>query len=192
MARPTARNHGDVPRQEGGQEAPSFVSLGADGTYFMRTVCGGGSWDLKITPKSQSDGMKGTNSFLEEAANFKGVAVSFCCFVFHDWYIHRMLTLDKGLYLFPHHPQSYVLLLTSGKAFSNLPEHTWATVERGHAAMGRRQSIPRPSSPGVQAGLESRPIIPPQIGTDVGRSITLRPVGRRSRPMLQIAHRTGG
>ena len=62
--------------KEGGQEAPSFVSLGADGTYFMRTVCGGGSWDLKITPKTESDGMKGTNSFLEEAKDFKGVAVS--------------------------------------------------------------------------------------------------------------------
>ncbi|KAF2640670.1 hypothetical protein P280DRAFT_370132, partial [Massarina eburnea CBS 473.64] len=30
-----------------------------------------------------------------------------------------------GLYLFPHHPTSYILLLTTGKAFSNLPEHTW-------------------------------------------------------------------
>lgn len=62
--------------KENGQEAPSFVSLGADGTYFMRTVCGGGSWDLKITPKTESDGMKGTNTFLEEAKDFKGVAVS--------------------------------------------------------------------------------------------------------------------
>jgi hypothetical protein len=31
----------------------------------------------------------------------------------------------QGLYLFPHHPASYILLLASGKAFSNLPEHTW-------------------------------------------------------------------
>ncbi|KAH7117679.1 hypothetical protein B0J11DRAFT_536469 [Dendryphion nanum] len=95
--------------KDGGQMAPSFVSLGADGTYFMRTVCGGGSWDLKITPKSESDGMKGTNTFLEEAKNFSGVA---------------------GLYLFPQHPQSYVLLLMSGKAFSNLPEHTWVDYHK--------------------------------------------------------------
>lgn len=38
----------------------------------------------------------------------------------------------------------------------------------------------------LRAGLESRPIIPPQIGTDAGRSIIVRPVGRKSRPMPQI------
>lgn len=55
-----------------GAEAPSFVCLGADGSYFMRTVSGGGSWDLK----SKEDGMRGTNKFLEDSPNFSGIAVS--------------------------------------------------------------------------------------------------------------------
>jgi hypothetical protein len=54
-----------------GSEAPSFVSLGDDGSYFMRTVAGGGSWDLK----SKADGMVGTNKFLDESPNFQGIAV---------------------------------------------------------------------------------------------------------------------
>jgi hypothetical protein len=54
-----------------GSEAPSFVSLGDDGSYFMRTVGGGGSWDLK----SKADGMVGTNKFLDESPNFQGIAV---------------------------------------------------------------------------------------------------------------------
>jgi hypothetical protein len=58
--------------KENGSEAPSFVSLGADGSFFMRTVCGGGSWDLK----DKSEGMVGTNKFLDESPNFLGVAVS--------------------------------------------------------------------------------------------------------------------
>ncbi|KAF2179047.1 hypothetical protein K469DRAFT_717558 [Zopfia rhizophila CBS 207.26] len=86
--------------KESGREAPSFVSLGADGSYFMRTVGGGGSWDLK----SKEEGMAGTNKFLENSKDFTGIA---------------------GLYLFSNYPNSYVLLLTNGKAFSNLPEHTW-------------------------------------------------------------------
>jgi hypothetical protein len=57
--------------KESGREAPSFVSLGADGSYFMRTVCGGGSWDLK----SKEEGMRGTNKFLEDSRDFTGVAV---------------------------------------------------------------------------------------------------------------------
>ncbi|KAF9732168.1 hypothetical protein PMIN03_000622 [Paraphaeosphaeria minitans] len=88
--------------KEEGRDAPSFVSLGADGSYFMRTVKGGGSWDLK--GREKEEGLKGTNDFLEKTPDFTGVA---------------------SLYLFPHHPASYILLLTSGKAFSNLPEHTW-------------------------------------------------------------------
>lgn len=48
------------------------MNLGADGSYFMRTVCGGGSWDLK----SKAEGMAGINKFLEGAKNFEGVAVS--------------------------------------------------------------------------------------------------------------------
>jgi hypothetical protein len=37
----------------------------------MRTVSGGGCWDLK----SREEGMRGTNKFLEESASFTGVAV---------------------------------------------------------------------------------------------------------------------
>lgn len=58
--------------KEGGREAPSFVSLGSDGSYFMRTVGGGGSWDLK----SKEEGMQGTNKFLEDSPTFNGIAVS--------------------------------------------------------------------------------------------------------------------
>lgn len=57
--------------KEDGREAPSFVSLGADGSYFMRTVGGGGSWDLR----SKEEGMQGTNKFLEKSENFTGIAV---------------------------------------------------------------------------------------------------------------------
>jgi hypothetical protein len=66
----------------GGAEAPSFVSLGADEAYWMRTVSGGGCWDLKCSaPPSNpgaTDGMaglRGTNKFLEDSADFNGVAV---------------------------------------------------------------------------------------------------------------------
>ena len=62
--------------KEGGRDAPSFVSLGADGSYFMRTVKGGGSWDLK--GREKEEGMKGTNKFLEDLSDFNGVAVGFC------------------------------------------------------------------------------------------------------------------
>jgi hypothetical protein len=67
----------------GGAEAPSFVSLGADEAYWMRTVSGGGCWDLKIsTPPTNpgaTDGMaglRGTNKFLEDSSNFCNIAVS--------------------------------------------------------------------------------------------------------------------
>jgi hypothetical protein len=63
-----------------GAEAPSFVSLGADGAYFMRTVCGGGCWDLKCGKDGDGreglDGLRGMNKFLEECRDFSGVAVS--------------------------------------------------------------------------------------------------------------------
>ena len=58
--------------KDNGRDAPSFVSLGDDGSYFMRTVAGGGSWDLK----SKADGMVGTNKFLDDSPNFQGIAVS--------------------------------------------------------------------------------------------------------------------
>jgi hypothetical protein len=70
-----------------GAEAPSFVSLGADEAYWMRTVSGGGCWDLKCnTPPTNpgaTDGMaglRGTNKFLEESVNFNGIAVGY------SWY----------------------------------------------------------------------------------------------------------
>lgn len=63
-----------------GAEAPSFVSLGADGAYFMRTICGGGSWDLKSGKVGDGregwEGLRGSNKFLEDCADFNGVAVS--------------------------------------------------------------------------------------------------------------------
>lgn len=69
-----------------GYEAPSFVSLGNDGAYFMRTVSGGGCWDFKL-PKVEGrsglgtvggdgwEGLRGTNRFLEESPDFTNVAV---------------------------------------------------------------------------------------------------------------------
>lgn len=59
--------------KENGYEAPSFVTLGSDGSYFMRTVKGGGSWDLKGINKEE--GLRGTNKFLEDLPDFRGVAV---------------------------------------------------------------------------------------------------------------------
>lgn len=66
----------------GGAEAPSFVSLGADEAYWMRTVSGGGCWDLKCsaapTNPGATDGMsglRGVNKFLEESSDFMSIAV---------------------------------------------------------------------------------------------------------------------
>ena len=59
--------------KENGMEAPSFVNLGADNSYFMRTVKGGGSWDL--SGKEKEEGLKGINGFLMEANDFSGIAV---------------------------------------------------------------------------------------------------------------------
>ncbi|ORY03557.1 hypothetical protein BCR34DRAFT_667373 [Clohesyomyces aquaticus] len=122
-----------------GQDAPSFVSLGADGSYFMRTVAGGGSWDLK----SKEEGMMGTNKFLEESRDFTGVA---------------------GLYLFPPEPKSYILLLTSGKAFSNLPEHTWADYNKmaPHLPPLVQTLAPIPAVPQLRPQSQSQPQQPMQ------------------------------
>jgi hypothetical protein len=60
----------------GGAEAPSFVSLGAEGAYFMRTVCGGGCWDLKVGKEREGfEGLRGMNKFLEECRDFSNIAV---------------------------------------------------------------------------------------------------------------------
>lgn len=42
----------------------------------MRTVGGGGSWDLK----GKSEGMQGTNKFLEGSKDFSNIAVSISSF----------------------------------------------------------------------------------------------------------------
>lgn len=75
-----------------GAEAPSFVSLGADEAYWMRTVSGGGCWDLKcsVPPKNPGAedgmaGMRGTNKFLEDVDNFNGIAVSRCTIELGIW-----------------------------------------------------------------------------------------------------------
>jgi hypothetical protein len=85
--------------KENGSEAPSFVSLGADGSFFMRTVCGGGSWDLK----DKSEGMVGTNKFLDESPNFLGIAVSGSKIVRHE---HLFTSMPGSLSL---SPQPYFL-----------------------------------------------------------------------------------
>lgn len=125
--------------KDSGREAPCFVSLGADGSFFMRTVCGGGSWDLK----DKSEGMVGTNKFLDESPNFLGVA---------------------GLYLFPSHASSYILLLTSGKAFSNLPEHTWADYNKIAPALPplAQSGLPIPCSPQPRPAPQSQLAPQPQ------------------------------
>lgn len=52
----------------------------------------------------------------------------------------------QGLYLFPSSPQSYILLLTSGKAYSNLPEHTWIDYKKMENSFPNLSGVPRPPS----------------------------------------------
>lgn len=92
-------------------EQPAFVSLGAGGAYFMRTVGGGGAWELK----GQAEGI---NTYLTNAPNFTDI---------------------KGLYLFPSAPEAYVLLTLAGTAFSNLPPHTWTDYNKISSALPRSQ-----------------------------------------------------
>ncbi|KAF2711154.1 hypothetical protein K504DRAFT_466173 [Pleomassaria siparia CBS 279.74] len=122
--------------KENGREAPSFVSLGDDGSYFMRTVSGGGSWDLRC----KSEGMVGTNKFLDESTDFQGIA---------------------GLFLFPSHTTSYILLLTSGKAFSNLPENTWPDYNKMAPAFPTCIQSPLPIPPMPQPNVLAPPIQAP-------------------------------
>lgn len=143
--------------KQGGQEAPSFVSLGSDGSFFMRTVSGGGSWDLK----SKAEGMQGTNKFLEDSPNFQGIAVRITIF---QWKAKKLNQLYQGLHLFPHHPNSYVMILTSGKAFSNLPEHTWADYNKMAPALPPTVQTSAPIPPVPQARPTSTPQQPqPQM-----------------------------
>jgi hypothetical protein len=41
----------------------------------------------------------------------------------------------EGLHLFPSHPDAYILITTSGKAFSNLPEFTWPDYNKMASAL---------------------------------------------------------
>ncbi|KAF2741682.1 hypothetical protein M011DRAFT_472876 [Sporormia fimetaria CBS 119925] len=139
-----------------GRDAPCFVSLGADGSYFMRTVAGGGSWDLK----SKAEGMTGTNKFLEGARDFTGVA---------------------GLYLFPQYPDCYVLLLMSGKTFSNLPEHTWPDYNKMAPALqplvqtlAPIPAVPAPQVQLVSSTLHLQPVSRPQSFQNPTGSVPLR------------------
>lgn len=88
LAKRLLRQEGGVTVWEaGGFEAPSFVSLGSDGAYFMRTVRGGGCWDFRLPRVEQRgglgtlggdgwEGIRGSHKFLEESRDFAGVAVS--------------------------------------------------------------------------------------------------------------------
>lgn len=132
-----------------GSSAPSFVSLGADGAYFMRTISGGGCWDLKCGKQGDgregTEGIRGSNKFLEDCSDFNGVA---------------------GVHLFPSHPNSYILILTSGKAFSNLPEFTWVDYNKMAPAlpafvqsMQPIPPMPQPKSPQPQPAPQMQPQI---------------------------------
>lgn len=72
-----------------GAEAPSFVSLGADEAYWMRTVSGGGCWDLKCSTAEGMEGLRGMNKFLEESADFNAIAVRFS----------KALKVDETIYI---------------------------------------------------------------------------------------------
>ncbi|KAJ4985825.1 hypothetical protein SVAN01_08723 [Stagonosporopsis vannaccii] len=135
-----------------GYEAPCFVSLGSDGSYFMRTVSGGGMWDLKL-PKAAGrsglgtvggdgwEGMRGMNRFLEESRDFTGIAA-----------MHLMTTQANA----------YVLILTNGKTFSNLPEHTWADYAKMADKLPSFVQHMAPLPPMPQLQLQPQPQLPPQ------------------------------
>lgn len=65
----------------------------------------------------------------------------------------------QGLYLFPYHPSSYILLLTTGKTFSNLPEFTWADYNKMAPAMPPlvQGTSPIPCTPQVRPASQSQP-----------------------------------
>ncbi|KAF1917949.1 hypothetical protein BDU57DRAFT_528453 [Ampelomyces quisqualis] len=130
-----------------GAEAPSFVSLGADEAYWMRTVSGGGCWDLKCSAPpanpGATDGMaglRGTNKFLEDSSDFTGIA---------------------GLHLFPSHSDAYVLIKTAGQAFSNLPEFTWHDYNKIAPALPTFMQSMQPIPPLPLSRLGLAPQAPP-------------------------------
>ena len=72
-------NTGKVTWKEGGRERPCFVSLGADGAFFMRTVGGGGCFDLGLSKIKGNptglEGLRGIGKFLEDSPNFSNIVV---------------------------------------------------------------------------------------------------------------------
>jgi hypothetical protein len=85
-----------------GAEAPSFVSLGADEAYWMRTVSGGGCWDLKCSSTDDGmAGMRGINTFLEESNNFGGIAVSFFFSQHTIWLQHSLTKAGRSSFPIP-------------------------------------------------------------------------------------------
>jgi hypothetical protein len=157
----------------GGAEAPSFVSLGADEAYWMRTVSGGGCWDLKVSGAPANPGavdgmagLRGTNRFLEESSDFGGIAVSSCFGKGMD--LIGSADIDKGLHLFSSHPDAYILITTAGIAYSNLPEFTWVDYNKMAPALptfiqGMLPIPPMPQPRQPQPVLPSPPIAPQQV-----------------------------
>ncbi|KAF1844508.1 uncharacterized protein K460DRAFT_335276 [Cucurbitaria berberidis CBS 394.84] len=148
-----------------GAEAPSFVSLGAEGAYFMRTVSGGGCWDLKCGKQGDgregTEGIRGTNKFLEECSDFSGVA---------------------GLHLFPSHPNADILILTTGKAFSNLPECTWVDYNKMATALPSFVQSMQPIPPMPQQRPPQPRLVPqPQIAPRVQQQRFMQP-----QPIMQM------
>ena len=139
----------------------------------MRTVKGGGSWDLKA--KEKEEGMKGINKFLEDATDFNGIAVRTVRANIHSSWADDY---PQGLYLFPQQPASYVLLLTNGKSFSNLPEHTWEDYNKM-----------APALPTLVQTISPIPCMPPSCP---GSSIPAQPpsqINYQLRPQVQTQQR---
>ncbi|CAO2648653.1 Nn.00g079200.m01.CDS01 [Neocucurbitaria sp. VM-36] len=154
--------------QANGAEAPSFVSLGADGAYFMRTVSGGGCWDLKCGKQGDgregTEGIRGTHKFLEECSDFSGIA---------------------GLHLFPSHPNAYILILTSGKAFSNLPDFTWVDYNKMAPALPTFVQSMQPIPPKPEQRPPPQPQVAPQpqMMPQVQRQVYIQ---QPQQPMMQM------
>lgn len=64
-----------------------------------------------------------------------------------------MLTIGQGLYLFPTHPDCYILLLMTGKAFAHLPDHTWEDYNKMAPSLPKLKQIglPVPAIPQPEA-----------------------------------------
>ncbi len=171
-----------------GAEAPSFVTLGADGAYFMRTVTGGGCWDLKCGKQGDgregTEGIRGSNKFLEDCSDFNGVAVSLPAPRSSQEEAHTDY-IAKGVHLFPSHPNCYILILTSGKAFSNLPECTWPDYNKMAPAFPPfvQTSQPIPPMP-QQRPVQPQPA-PPQMQQQQPQRIVQPAMHMQQQPFQQ-------